>query len=192
MLSQVKVCSASNVEVACRPQPGPRTRNLGPDGLRCGWVVSGARSAPARGRVLERNLYHPDRGGIYSCTMDLTKRIGKRLRNARSAQQLSLAGLAQRTSSLSKSRISNYEQGIRRMGLEEAQELALALGTVSASYLLCLDDFGPLSDHERDLIAHYRRTDARGKDTILLVAESQASYELAEPSATDAPDTSQP
>lgn len=111
--------------------------------------------------------------------MDLTKKIGMRLREARQAQGLSLAELAARTSSLSKSRISNYEQGIRRMGLEEAQELSTALGTVTATYLLCLDDRGPLSDRERELLDLFRLADARGQDTIVRVAELQSSYSAA-------------
>jgi transcriptional regulator with XRE-family HTH domain len=110
--------------------------------------------------------------------MDLTKNIGQRLRSARQAQRLSLAALAARTNSLSKSRISNYEQGIRRMGLEEAQELAAALGNVTPTYLLCLDDAGPLSASERELVQHYRQADDRGRNTILQVAESQSSYRL--------------
>jgi transcriptional regulator with XRE-family HTH domain len=108
--------------------------------------------------------------------MELTRKIGLRLREARQAQKLSLAALAARTNSLSKSRISNYEQGIRRMGLEEAQELSVALGTVTATYLLCLDDAGLLSGAELDLVQRYRRADERGKDTIMQVAETQADY----------------
>jgi transcriptional regulator with XRE-family HTH domain len=108
--------------------------------------------------------------------MELTKKIGLRLREARRAQGLSLAELARRTNALSKSRISNYEQGIRRMGIEEAQQLSLALGTVTATYLLCLDDDGLISGAERDLLEHYRQADARGKDTILRVAETESGY----------------
>jgi transcriptional regulator with XRE-family HTH domain len=110
--------------------------------------------------------------------MELTKKIGLRLRAARKAQSLSLAALAARTSSLSKSRISNYEQGLRRMGLEEARELASALGTVTATYLLCLDDEGTLSEGESALLGLYRQADSRGKETIRNVAESQADYTL--------------
>lgn len=108
--------------------------------------------------------------------MELTKRIGLRLREARKAKNLSLAALAARTSSLSKSRISNYEQGLRRMGLEEARELAAALDTVTATYLLCLDDEGQMSEGENALLHLYRHADARGKETILRIAESQADY----------------
>lgn len=110
--------------------------------------------------------------------MELTQKIGQRLRAARQAQGLSLSDLSSRTGSLSKSRISNYEQGIRRMGLEEAQELALALGSVTATYLLCLDDKDPLSGEERYLVERFRDTDSRGRETILKVAEGQAVYRV--------------
>jgi transcriptional regulator with XRE-family HTH domain len=105
--------------------------------------------------------------------MDLTKRIGQRLRAARQEQKLSLSDLSARTNSLSKSRISNYEQGIRRMGLEEAQELAIALGTVTPTYLLCLDDTDPLSVRERQLVELFRGTDERGRETILRSAAAE-------------------
>lgn len=109
-------------------------------------------------------------------TMDLTKRIGQRLRAARHEQKLSLSDLSGRTNSLSKSRISNYEQGIRRMGLEEAHELSVALGTVTPTYLLCLDDRGPLSSEEIELVDYFRGTDERGRITILAVALTQAPF----------------
>lgn len=109
--------------------------------------------------------------------MDLTKTIGQRLRAARQAQHLSLSALSSRTGGLSKSRISNYEQGIRRMGLEEAKELSLALGNVTATYLLCLDDSGLLSDEEQALIERYRHSDERGRELIAKVAEAQSSYQ---------------
>jgi transcriptional regulator with XRE-family HTH domain len=105
---------------------------------------------------------------------DLTTKIGLRLRSVRKSQKLSLAALSDRTDGmLSKSRISNYEQGIRRPGIEEARILAKALGTVSAVYLLCLDDEGFISEDERELLRCYRETDERGRRTILGVAESQ-------------------
>jgi transcriptional regulator with XRE-family HTH domain len=121
--------------------------------------------------------------------MDLTKQIGLRLRSARKAQNLSLAALAERTSSLSKSRISNYEQGLRRMGLEEAKVLAAALRTVTATYLLCLENEGAMSERESALLDHYRHADERGKETILQVAESQADYRISGKDAQDDEDT---
>lgn len=101
----------------------------------------------------------------------LTQRIGQRLRAARHAQGLSLMQLSERTAgSLSKSRISNYEQGIRRMGLEQAQALSVALGTVSAAYLLCLDDEAFLDEQEQKLLADFRQADARGRKALLKTA----------------------
>lgn len=124
-------------------------------------------------------------------TMDLTKRIGQRLRSARHEQKLSLADLSARTQSLSKSRISNYEQGIRRMGLEEAHELSVALGTVTPTYLLCLDDRGPFSERELELIDHFRRTDDRGRETLLNLARSQPDHDPAEETESETLDESE-
>jgi transcriptional regulator with XRE-family HTH domain len=105
---------------------------------------------------------------------ELTAKIGLRLRAARRAQKLSLQELSVRTGgALMKSRISNYEQGIRRLGIEEAQILAEALGTVSVTYLLCLDDEQFLKQREKDLLQCFRRTDERGRETILGAAKSQ-------------------
>lgn len=111
--------------------------------------------------------------------MDLTKRIGQRLRAARQEQKLSLSDLSSRTNSLSKSRISNYEQGIRRMGLEEAHELSVALGTVTPTYLLCLDDKDPLSPQERQLVDYFRQTDDRGRETILKLSLTETEIAAA-------------
>ena len=101
-----------------------------------------------------------------------TRRIGERLRQARHDQGLSLSELAERTGCYSKSRISNYEQGLRRMGLEEALVLSTALGHVSATYLLCLDDTPPLTPEESDLLARYRATDDAGRAQLKELAES--------------------
>ncbi|MFD2112340.1 helix-turn-helix domain-containing protein [Thiorhodococcus fuscus] len=111
--------------------------------------------------------------------MDLTKQIGQRLRAARQEQKLSLSDLSGRTNSLSKSRISNYEQGIRRMGLEEAHELSVALGTVTPTYLLCLDDKDPLSPQERQLVELCRQTDDRGRETLIKLAEAEVALGVA-------------
>ncbi|NCA72490.1 MAG: XRE family transcriptional regulator, partial [Sphingobacteriia bacterium] len=84
----------------------------------------------------------------------LTKAIGERLRAQRLMRDWSLSELARRTGGvLAKSRISNYEQGLRRLGLEEANLLANALEMVSPAYLLHLEDYkGPLSRDEFELI----------------------------------------
>ena len=103
---------------------------------------------------------------------DLTHRIGARLRQARHDLGLSLSELAERTSRYSKSRISNYEQGLRRMGLEESVILATALGTVSPTWLLCLDDTPLLATAEAELIGRYRATDDAGRARLRELAQS--------------------
>lgn len=102
---------------------------------------------------------------------ELTQRIGNRLRDARHSLQLSLSELAERTGCYSKSRISNYEQGLRRMGLEESMILAAALGTVTPIWLLCLDDTPPLTPEESALLARYRATDDDGRARLRELAE---------------------
>lgn len=61
------------------------------------------------------------------------------------------------------------------MGIEAALELAKALGSVSAAYLLYLDDEGRLIDRERKLLERFRKADERGKDAILRLAEIESS-----------------
>ena len=121
--------------------------------------------------------------------MTLNKQIGQRLRSARLAHKYSLSELASRTRTLSKSRISNYEQGIRRMGIEEAQELSEALEGVTPAYLLCLDDTSPLAEEEWQLIQRFRMTDDRGREMIQQVAENQGKYVVKRPAASDGADS---
>lgn len=98
----------------------------------------------------------------------LTKRIGSRLRAERQRRGWSLSDLSARTTGqLSKSRISNYEQGIRRMGLEAAHQIAAALETVSPAWLLLLDEFNPLSEDELRLIQGFRAMDTTGQRQLL-------------------------
>jgi transcriptional regulator with XRE-family HTH domain len=106
----------------------------------------------------------------------LTVKIGERIRETRQQHSLSLSQLSARTEpKLSKSRISNYEQGIRRPGIEQAIALAQAFGDVPATYLLCLDETGPFTPAERRLLMHYRKTDERGRAAILGIAKTEAS-----------------
>ncbi|WP_058553628.1 helix-turn-helix domain-containing protein [Thiohalocapsa sp. ML1] len=114
----------------------------------------------------------------------LNHEIGQRLRTARMARGLSLNELSALTNKLySKSRISNYEQGIRRLSVEGAQALAEALGNVSAAYLLCLDRESGLALNEQELrlLEAFRRTDDDGRRRVLDCADIVISVP-AEPS----------
>lgn len=98
----------------------------------------------------------------------LSHQIGDRLRAERQRRGWSLNDLSLRTTGLlSKSRISNYEQGIRRMGLEAAHQLAAALETVSPAWLLLLDDEHPLNDDELHLVRIFRTLNAEDQRQLL-------------------------
>lgn len=71
--------------------------------------------------------------------MDIRKKIGIRIYQSRKACELSIKELAEKTGTLSAARISNWENGTRSPGPNEAILLAKALN-VAASYLLCLSD----------------------------------------------------
>ncbi len=101
-----------------------------------------------------------------------SKRIGERLRAARHARGISLQALSDLTGgALSKSRISNYEQGIRRLSVEAAKGLAESLGNASAAYLLCVDDGETKTPEEMQLLRRYRAADADGQAAIMALAE---------------------
>lgn len=91
--------------------------------------------------------------------MNYKVKAGKRLKKAREDKNLSLQGLSQHLGGLlSASRISNYEQGTRMLGIKEALALAKVLG-VNASYLLCVDGSdaeGDMTTQEIELLRNFR------------------------------------
>ncbi|NBC14985.1 MAG: helix-turn-helix domain-containing protein, partial [Gammaproteobacteria bacterium] len=107
--------------------------------------------------------------------LELTRDIGRRLRAARHERGLSLSELAALTDGLySKSRISNYEQGLRRPSIEAAQVLAEALVIVSAAQLLGVEggEGNALSAEEMRLLDAFRRVDADWRRRLLDIAEA--------------------
>jgi transcriptional regulator with XRE-family HTH domain len=104
----------------------------------------------------------------------LNRAIGERLRAARQARGLSLSELGRLTGGqYGKSRISNYEQGLRRLGIEGALALAEALGNVSAAHLLCVEEGADevLAADELRLLDAFRRTDEDGRRRVLDCAD---------------------
>nr|WP_245232527.1 helix-turn-helix transcriptional regulator [Thiorhodococcus minor] len=96
------------------------------------------------------------------------------MRAERQRRGWSLNDLSARTHGvLSKSRISNYEQGIRRMGLEAAQHLAAALETVTPAWLLLLEEESPLDDEELSLIKDFRTLDPNSRRQIIDLTRSK-------------------
>lgn len=92
--------------------------------------------------------------------MNFKKEIGKRIRAEREKKGLSLDDqardmLSKLGNTLSKSRVSNYEQGIRLAGPEELWLFSRYYG-VPAAYLGCLEEEGNMTREEFDLLKNYR------------------------------------
>jgi transcriptional regulator with XRE-family HTH domain len=106
---------------------------------------------------------------------DRSHLIGARLRAARRELKLTRAGLSALTDPPPiDTRIRNYEQGRRRRGLEEAQNLAAALGNITAISLLGLDLDSTFTDREWKLVEQFRTIDDRGRAALLAVAREEA------------------
>lgn len=94
--------------------------------------------------------------------MDYHHEIGRRVAQERNKHGWSLEELSRRTGGvLSKSRISNYEQGIRMPGPQEANVLAAALGC-DAAWLMCLQQ--SFSRQELDLLRNFRALPERDRN----------------------------
>lgn len=76
---------------------------------------------------------------VYFSDMNTKCSSGTRLKAERERLGLSMSQLAARTKTISKSRINNYENGHRSLGVDVAKELAAALGCTPA-YLLCMEE----------------------------------------------------
>lgn len=89
--------------------------------------------------------------------MNYKREAGRRLRAARTAKRLTLEELSARVGKLlSASRLSNYEQGLRMIGVQEALALYPHLG-VEPSYLLCVDvGEDDLTAQENELLRNFR------------------------------------
>lgn len=73
------------------------------------------------------------------------------------------------------SRLSNWEQGIRMIPVDEAKRLAPVLG-VSAGYILTIEDTPGEPADVKALVDLYKQSDERGRATIIRVAEQESHY----------------
>jgi len=96
--------------------------------------------------------------------------VGLRIQAARKARGWSLREMCDHTDWLEKSRLGNWESGLRMIGLDEAKIVAKLLG-VTTEHILCLDDS---TLEEAQLVAHFRACDERGKRLLMKTAESEA------------------
>lgn len=98
--------------------------------------------------------------------MDYKKESGRRLKAARQDKKLTLEELSKKLGGFLKpSRLSNYEQGTRMMGVPESLALSSVLG-VEASYLLCADagDDGEMTPQEIALLRNFRALPERDRN----------------------------
>jgi transcriptional regulator with XRE-family HTH domain len=110
------------------------------------------------------------------------RRIGLRVKELRESRDWSLADLEKRLRGrLSKSRLSNYEQGIRLLGPEEALLLGAAFD-VPPAYILCVDDDMLLDKVERQLVKDFRALPERDRmDYARRIGGLAATYRDAVP-----------
>ena len=97
--------------------------------------------------------------------MNYKKESGKRLKAARLKKGWTLDELSQKTGGLlSTSRIGNYEQGTRSIGVKESLALGSVLG-IKASHLLCVDvDEGEMTPQENELLRNFRALPERDRN----------------------------
>lgn len=89
--------------------------------------------------------------------IDYKKEAGRRLKAARLDKKLTLQELSKRVGGLlSASRLGNYEQGTRMIGVRESLALHSVLG-VQPAHLLCVDvEDGEMTPQEIELLRNYR------------------------------------
>ena len=114
----------------------------------------------------------------YRSGMTTKEESGRRIKRARQSKGMTLDQVCISVPGLTVSRLSNWEQGTRMIGVDEAKRLAPALG-VTAGYLLTLED-APEDQRESALLDLYRHSDDRGKEMIIRVAESESRYAVDE------------
>jgi transcriptional regulator with XRE-family HTH domain len=101
---------------------------------------------------------------------NIRRLIGLRIQAARKAKKWSLQEMCDQTEWLEKSRLGNWESGLRMMHLEEAQKIAPLLG-VTVEHLYGLDGS---TLEEAQLIAKFRACDDRGRAAILRISQVEA------------------
>lgn len=103
--------------------------------------------------------------GLYAPRMDTKKEAGRRIKQAREARGYTLKAVCDQLPGLTVSRLSNWETGLRMIGVDEAKKLAPVLG-LSAADILTVEPsatrqnpaaYNIYSAEETQLIAFLRR-----------------------------------
>ena len=110
----------------------------------------------------------------YCLLMNTKEKSGARIKDARNKKGVSLQKISELLDGVvSRSRLSNYEQGTRMIDVDMAKIVAPVLGT-TPEYILTLTDEAP-DPGEVELLALFRSCDDRGRDATLGTARNQAA-----------------
>lgn len=103
--------------------------------------------------------------GLTLAGMNYKKEAGRRLKEARKNKGWTLEELSRRTGGvLSTSRLGNYEQGTRMLGVKESLALGAVL-SVQPSYLLCVDgEDEDMTAQEIELLRNFRALPERDRN----------------------------
>lgn len=107
--------------------------------------------------------------------MSTKQEVGRRIRLARESLDLKLKDVCAELPGLEVSRLSNWEQGLNMIPVDEAKRLAPVL-RVSAAYLLTLEDeFDPRAVALQQV---YKKLGSDAKDRIFRAAEVESEYKV--------------
>lgn len=123
--------------------------------------------------AIHESLNDAVRLSSYAWEMSTKQEAGRRLKAAREALGLTLKEVCTGLQGLEVSRLSNWEQGLNMIPVDEAKRLAPILHT-SAAYLLTLeDDFDPRTEAMSKV---YKQLGEAAKDRIFRAAEVESEY----------------
>lgn len=117
--------------------------------------------------------------GLYALRMDTKKEAGRRIKQAREARGYTLKAVCDQVPGLTASRLSNWESGLRMIGVDEAKKLAPVLG-ISAADILTVEQsstrqsaatYTVYSPEETQLIAFLRRRKIRPERVQKLIED---------------------
>ncbi len=108
--------------------------------------------------------------------MDIKKESGNRIKMALNDSGLEINDVSSFIPEFPYTTIHSWITGKAMIPAHKAVKLAKLLN-VTAAYLLCVDDT-PVNKEEQKLLDLFRSNDARGQETILKVAEQEATYTI--------------
>jgi transcriptional regulator with XRE-family HTH domain len=123
--------------------------------------------------------YNSSKGGV---VMDISVKIGERIKRLRISQKLTQDELAIKSGYTSRSSINKIEKGLVDLPRSKIVDIANALGT-TPSYLMGWEDETPapeLTESERAWLQLYRKVSPDVRETFVMLVEKFDSLPTAE------------